>query len=195
MEYNFSEDGYIYACEIEHIGNQNEYNYEIYTHNNEQKVKITAYYGSDENVTLPEMIDGLKVSCIGKGAFKNNRYMRSVGLPPFVEAIDEDAFRGSSHLQNVKIPGSVKFIGDHAFADLPELKRIRIPSSVTKFGRNVFKRCPLLQIDADPYTEAKTYAKDHGLKFVENPERYPPAWEEEEEAEDLPAEDGAMLIA
>lgn len=97
-------------------------------------VRIDQYTGDDENVVIPEKIDGLPVTVIGGDALFRREQMKSVVIP---DSVDE--------------------IGPAAFYRCYALNRITIPSGVSKIGSNPFFRCSSLQeiaVDAgnDHYT-------------------------------------------
>ncbi|MBE5798612.1 MAG: leucine-rich repeat domain-containing protein [Clostridiales bacterium] len=143
------------------------YQFEIFynEHIRQDCVKVTAYWGNEEKVCIPEMIGEWKVTCIGKGAFRQNRIMSKVVIPPFVTAIDEEAFQECQNLKQVEMPGSVIFIGDRAFSDCPNLSKIRIPQSVTIIGKDVFNKCAKLRLLVYEYSEAENYAIQYNIDW------------------------------
>ena len=77
-----------------------------------------------EDVVIP---DG--VTEIGGGAFYNINTVKSVTLPPTLEAIGEDAFAYCYGLSRMEIPEGVGQIADTAFDGLDELVLIVAPDS------------------------------------------------------------------
>lgn len=78
-------------------------------------VKITAYKGSETSVTVPEEINGLKVTEIGDFAFDKKAGITSLILPQSLQKIGECAFRACRGLTTIEIPSGVTSIGFYAF--------------------------------------------------------------------------------
>lgn len=126
-------------------------------------VQITRYTGGATDLTVPDTLDGYRVTAIGASVFYEKRNLRSILLPEGVTSIGDEAFSYCSELKSVSLPDSLIVIGDEAFAYckinsiiLPEkltdigdrafydcsyLKSIVIPDSVTKMGSNPFAYC------------------------------------------------------
>jgi hypothetical protein len=56
------------------------------------KVTITKYTGTANAATIPEKIDGVNVTAIGDGAFKDNTVLKTLTIPASVTSIGEGAF-------------------------------------------------------------------------------------------------------
>ena len=80
---------------------------------------IVAYLGSDETVSIPSAIDGIKITAIGEEAFKNSSAERII-IPDTVEHIDWFAFYSCKSLCEITIPSSVTSISHGAFDLCPE---------------------------------------------------------------------------
>ncbi len=106
--------------------------YEIF----EEKVRITGYRGKDLSVVIPEQIDGLPVTVIGKKAFLSNKMIRQVTLPGRTEQID-----------------------DWAFAFCTRLTTVVCPYRTMKIGQGIFKECVQLEQIADKYAHIQD--KEH----------------------------------
>ena len=79
------------------------------------KVKLTNYLGKDENVVVPDEIDGKKLVSIGHSAFANNTSIQSVTLGTNVTEICYGAFSWCTSLEKIVIPASVETIDENAF--------------------------------------------------------------------------------
>jgi hypothetical protein len=80
---------------------------------NNGAVTIIRYTGSAKDVTIPGRIDGLPVTEIGYGAFREKQ-LTGVIIPDSVIVIGGSAFY-DNQLTSVTIPDSVTTIGDYAF--------------------------------------------------------------------------------
>ena len=81
------------------VGEQDGFEYVIVE--GENKITITKYNGSAEEVTIPEEINGIPVTAIGDEAFKNNATLKDVIIPLNIEKIGKDAFAGCSEELNI----------------------------------------------------------------------------------------------
>lgn len=81
------------------------------------------------------------VTSIGRGAFLDWHFLKSVEIPTTVTEINESAFEGCNGLKSVKIPSSVTRIGEFAFYGCSGLTSVEIPSSVTEIGAGAFEGC------------------------------------------------------
>ena len=106
-----------------------DFEYEI---NYEDCITILEYKGSDTSVTIPDTIDGRKVTSIGGYAFRECTSLTSVTIPDSVTSIEQYAFRDCTSLTSVTIPDSVTTIGGSAFWGCKNLTSVTIPDSVTR---------------------------------------------------------------
>jgi hypothetical protein len=84
---------------------------------NNSSTTITAYNGTNQQVSIPPVIAGLSVTAIGDNAFLGSDQLSSVSIPSSITNIGLGTFAGCTMLTNVTIPGSVMSIGDHMFAN------------------------------------------------------------------------------
>ncbi len=122
---------------------------------------------TDDEIVIPETIDGYTVTSIGWNAFRNEKTIKSVRIPDTVTTIVNSAFSGCTALESVTIPG-VQYIDYGAFSgctslasvvirdgavkiwhetflDCKNLKSIVIPKSITDIGFEAFVGCERLQ--------------------------------------------------
>jgi len=129
--------------------NVNEFEFTINGSGNARTVTITGYTGTERNIRIPERINGVPVTVIGKWAF----YQKSGKDHPRPFAASAPAWtRGGLHTPNawseaqrlelgllsVVIPNTVKTIEEDAFA-INALTSVTIPNSVTEIGRGAFR--------------------------------------------------------
>jgi predicted RNA-binding protein with TRAM domain len=101
----------------------------------ENAIKITAYNGSQQDVTIPSQIQGLPVTHIGEMAF-GVKNLTSVIIPDSVISIGNGAF-ANNQLTSIIIPDSVIAIGYSAFYE-NQLTSVIIPDSLAEIGVEAF---------------------------------------------------------
>lgn len=107
------------------------------------EVTITAYVGTDADITIPASLEGRKVTGIGMSAFGD-----------------------CSSLTSVIIPEGVTHIGDQTFLGCERLSSITISKSVTSIGEEAFEQCSEeLVISCETGSYAEEYAKANGLSY------------------------------
>jgi hypothetical protein len=97
-------------------------------------ITITKYKGTSTEVTVPQFINGLRVTELGIGAFQGRGDITRVTLPQGLLKIGNNAFDGCGNLVSVNIPNGVTSIGDTAFIWCGKLQTLNIPASVTSIG-------------------------------------------------------------
>lgn len=140
------------------------------TDNNKKTVRVAwgGYNPEDEvsidketsgPVTIPDYINGYKVTAIGNYAFMYCKKITSVRIPDAVEEIGKSAFYYCTSLASFNIPKSLKTLGEGAFGDCFELSGdVIIPSGMTTLEKEVFLGCRKLGSVTLPNT-VKTIAK------------------------------------
>lgn len=97
------------------------------------------------DITIPEQIEynGINyiVNSIGKQAFLNRLYLKSVVLPNSIINIGEEAFQTCSQLTSITIPNKLEIIENRAFQGCSCLTSLIIPSFVSFIGKNTFWGC------------------------------------------------------
>ena len=96
--------------------------------------RIMSYSGSDEDVSIPEIIGDYNTVYIGPNAFKDNTSVRKIVIPEGVTEIQGNAFSGCTNLETVVLPETMNFIYQNAFRDCPNLKDVVLPESVSYVG-------------------------------------------------------------
>ncbi len=120
-------------------------------------VRITGWWGSNEDLDIPGTLNGKVVKEIGEDAFSYSWSIRTVTIPDTVVKIDEVAFTHCERLESVELPSALTTIGEEAFAGCSSLKSITIPSKVTTIGRSAFENCyNLSSLDLSKCTSLKS---------------------------------------
>lgn len=169
--------------------------YERYSESEEQDFEInllgyiTAYYGSKEELIIPEVVQGKTVKGIAAGAFQDNLYIKTVVLPETAEFINLNGFKGCEKLEKV-VGNGITVLGMNAFADCKNLVSLDFPLlegigdyafsgsgltkikllNVTDLGTNVFNGCDKLEVALLPMVEnvnIGTFRDCTALKFVD----------------------------
>ena len=115
---------------------------------------IKRYYGIDEEVIVPEKLDGIRVTDIGDEAFYGWENLTKITIPDSVENIGVNPFNGCENLLNINISANnptLAFI-DNALIYKPEKKMVsylsaskeskyEIPYGIESIGDCAFYGC------------------------------------------------------
>lgn len=126
-----------------------------YTDNGDGTSTLTHYRGSDTEVVIPAIIDGLpvKTMCSGvqyKSLFVNNSLeinwtIRKVFISDGITGIGRDAFFMCRGLTHAYLPEGITSIGIYAFGECRALEWVHIPESVTSLDHLAFFRTWVLK--------------------------------------------------
>ena len=108
------------------------------------KGTITKYNGSDEVVVIPEQIDGVTVTSIGKMAFAKNKNIKKVVLNEGLENIGDSAFQVCVNLKEVEFKNNLKEIGNMAFVGVA-IENLNLPEGLTTIGEKAFMNAKKLK--------------------------------------------------
>ena len=123
------------------VGTYGVFEYAVTRKGGVESITITGYTGSNTSITIPETINGIKVT-----------------------AIANSAFRGCSALTSIVIPDGVTTIGDSAFEECTSLTSIVIPNGVTEIGDCTFWGCKNLTICCKAESEPSGWNKNWNLQ-------------------------------
>ena len=101
---------------------------------------ITAYNGSEKEITIPDSLGGYKVIAIGEEAFGDNISIETVVMPDSIETVESKAFYNCSSLTSVTLSDHLSSIGRSAF-EKSKIKSLSIPDSVSFIGAYAFADC------------------------------------------------------
>ena len=88
-----------------------------YQYNDDSTISLTAYRGSDADVTIPSRIDGKTVTGIGYEMFRDDTHITSVVLPDTVTTVESGAFQGCTRLTGITVSDNLVNVGKDAFSD------------------------------------------------------------------------------
>ena len=100
-----------------------DFTYEI---NDAGGITVTGYSGKAARVSVPGSIDGLPVTKIGRGAFADNRRIKSIDIPEGVREISAFAFDHCDNLKSASIPSTADCIENCCFCVCMKLASIQV---------------------------------------------------------------------
>ena len=92
-------------------------------------------------LSIPSVLDGFPVSCIGNDAFFGFDKLAVVSLPDTICEIGENAFRNCSNLVSVRLSKGISTIRESAFSGCGSLTSITIPEGIQTIGKGSFSFC------------------------------------------------------
>lgn len=110
-------------------------------------IYINTYNGTEEVVTIPSEIEGVRVIGLTGNSFYMNKNIKEVIIPETVITISGHAFYECKNLEKVLIPDTVSYIGEEAFAYCTSLKEITLPRDLETIGTNAFSCSGLEKIN------------------------------------------------
>ena len=132
-------------------------------------VEITDYKGKAKELTIPDMLDGKKVSAIGNSAFYSCDSLTSVSIPDSVTSIGDYAFYSCDSLTSVSIPDSVEQIGTNPFAACSALKTISVSPEHLYFATIdgvLFRKADKALISYPAGISSSTYTIPQGITSI-----------------------------
>lgn len=140
----------------------------VYSLLDDGTVNITKYVGSDSDVTIPDEIDGKKVTSIGEWAFESCTEITTVNISNGVIIIKEGAFSYCENLKSIIIPNTVTEIGYSIFSQCENLTNVMISNGIEWIPNHAFYRCKNLanisipagvtEIDSGAFSECESLA-------------------------------------
>jgi hypothetical protein len=107
-----------------------------------QTLTITKYSGPINNLIIPERINGIPVTVIGKNAFARSS-VTTVVLPAGLKVIEDQAF-WYSNITALVIPEGVESIGKQSFSFCKSLTAVTLPKNIQTIREFAFLDCPNL---------------------------------------------------
>ena len=124
-----------------------------YTIDDNGDATITAYNGSETDLTIPSTIDGYNVVTIGAHAFDESRNstnghtIKNLVIEEGIEKIELLAFVGCTNLETVKLPESLTYLDAQTFLQCSKLKSINIPSQLNSIKDSTFQETGFTEFD------------------------------------------------
>ncbi len=132
------DSGTLFCAVADENGKDQDFTYDLYAGG----IRILSYTGGKDEVTVPETINGIPVTIIGKDAFFRNTEVRKVKLPDSIQEIEGRAFAFDKALESINMPAALETIGDYAFRGCSGLMgTLNLPEGLTKIGSYAFQEC------------------------------------------------------
>lgn len=93
---------------------------------------------------VPETVDGMTVTGIAPGCFRDCTALTTVLLPDTLTQIGREAFAGCTNLRGLYVPDGTETIGRDAFAGCVSLESVYIPATVEFIAGGCFDDCARL---------------------------------------------------
>ncbi len=113
----------------------------MYRSLNNESIEIALYQGNSTQVTIPENIDGLRVTRIGDKAFYQSE-IQDVMMPDSITEIGDSCFSQCLSLETAKFSSNLISIGAYAFSETKIMKNdVKLPDTVQTIGNFAFSNC------------------------------------------------------
>lgn len=106
---------------------------------------IKTYYGTDETVMIPEILNGAPVCEIASRTFFDNNFIQEVHIPDSVQKIGDYSFSNCDNLKTVYMEDSVTTLGTEAFSRNNNLQTVRLSNKIKTIPSSCFANCEKLQ--------------------------------------------------
>ena len=103
----------------------------------EEQYVVVGRNGSNSTIEIPNEYQNIKVTKIGKDAFKNDEALTKVILSENILEIEESAFAYCTNLENISLT-NVQYIGKNAFLWNHNLNEINLSDNLKYLGENAF---------------------------------------------------------
>ena len=108
-------------------------------------VALAAAKSSKSSFVVPNTVEiqgiTFKVTSIAKGAFKNNKKLKTVTISSHVTSIGADAFNGCKNLKTITIKSKkLTSVGKNAFKGIKSNAKIKVPSKKLKHYQKLLKK-------------------------------------------------------
>ena len=117
---------------------EGDYEYRV---NDSGTVEITRYYGTEENLTLPEKLGGKKVVAVGDFAFNGNKYIKNLVVPKGINNLGEQSFSVCKKLETVTLSDTVRKIWYNCFRGCEKLKSANLGDGLEYIDERAFAFC------------------------------------------------------
>jgi len=120
---------------------------------------IYKYIGEEEDVTIPDTVNGVTITGIDTGAFSKNKNIKTVIMPDTIERLGKASFSDCENLEKVVLSNKLTDLPDKLFNDSYKLKTVVVPSAVERIDHKIFNKNTVI------YTEKDSAADEHAKKY------------------------------
>ena len=117
-----------------------------YSANGDGTITVTEYKGALDEIRIPEIISGMKVTALGEKVFigfaDNNSTL--ISLPETLTSIGNSAFEGCSELK-ISVLGKISSLGERAFDGCVLLSDVSLDDSLESIPFRAFAGCTSLK--------------------------------------------------
>lgn len=117
-----------------------DYNYAV----RRDGVSITKGGSGMTEVTIPDTIEGKKVTVIDRNAFNANKRLKTLNIEADLKEIAYCAFYRSKALSQINFKGGVEVFGRSCFNGCGELTSVKLPEGTKKLCTMAFRNCKKL---------------------------------------------------
>lgn len=142
--YADGEQGIIWTYKLNTAQNQDEN--EDFITNLTCTVQNPMLLGRTQSITIPDTINGVKVTEIGNTAFKDISIVKNIIVSNNITRICSEAFSGCSGLESIIIGNNVTKMGDNVFSGCRNLKEATLGNGLFEenIGSYIFSDCTSL---------------------------------------------------
>lgn len=108
----------------------------------ENELTLTNYFGTEEDLVIPETVDGYTVTSIESTAFRNGAIfgstVKNITLPDTIDYISIYTFENST-IVSVNIPKNLKFIPSYTFRKCKDLTTVKFHDDLIGIANTAFE--------------------------------------------------------
>lgn len=132
-----------------------------YIENEDGTITLTSICDMQENVVIPEQIDGKTISALGEklfviindgssskqldGVYDDNNVLKTVTINAEIKEIPNMCFYLCRSLENIILPETLEKVSDFAFYGCNTLTSITLPEKCSSLGAYTFRECGKLR--------------------------------------------------
>ena len=105
---------------------------------------VSGYLGDEAVVEVPAEVDGVPVTVIADGVFKDHPEITEIRLPDSITDLGEFVFDGCVNLRHIKLPASLARLWGYTFVRCG-VEELTLPTGVRSIPPFCFKDCKALK--------------------------------------------------
>lgn len=108
-------------------------------------LELIKYYGTDQEVIVPEYINDIPVTVIGENVFEYKEFNK-ITLPDTITLIKPYAFIQCENLKSITMPKNLKIIDNYAFFVCNNLTEVVLNEGLEYINHGAFASCDIIKI-------------------------------------------------